>query len=138
MPLVTELRKGSLAGNVQGPTTSLERVIRVLLSPRWLARHVLLAVALATCFLFGRWQLGRAVDRHSVLNWSYAIEWTLFGLFAIVCWGWYLRDDLRGDTRPEEPLEPVYLPQAEPVTAEEDPELAEYNRYLASLHKGDA
>ena len=112
----------------------------MLLSPRWLARHVLLAVALATCFLFGRWQLGRAVDRHSVLNWSYAIEWALFALFAVVCWGWYLRDELRGgaEARSQEPVEPAYLPQAQPVTHDEDPELAEYNRYLASLNKGDA
>jgi len=112
----------------------------VLLSPKWLARHVLLAVALTTCFFFARWQLGRAEDRHSVLNWSYAIEWTLFAVFALVCWGWYLRDDLRGgaDARPQEPAAPVYLPQAAPVSADEDPELAEYNRYLASLNKGDA
>jgi hypothetical protein len=115
-------------------------VVRVLLSPRWLLRHVLLVVALITCFLFGRWQLGRAVDRHSVLNWSYAIEWALFALFALVCWAWYLRDDLRGGAaaRAEEPAPPVYLPTAVPVTDDEDPELAAYNRYLASLHKDTA
>ena len=109
----------------------------MLLSPKWLARHVLLAVALTTCFFFGRWQLGRAVDRDSILNWSYAIEWALFAVFALVCWGWYLRDDVRGEPEHEEPPAPVYLPRAEPVTDDEDPELAEYNRYLASLNKGD-
>jgi hypothetical protein len=111
-------------------------VVRVLLSPKWLLRHLLLVVAITTCFFFGRWQLGRAVDRHSVLNWSYAIEWTLFAVFALVCWAWYLRDDLRGaPVEPEEP-QPVYLPQAQPVSDTDDPELAEYNRYLASLHRG--
>lgn len=110
-------------------------MLRVVLSPRWLWRHVLLVVAVGTCFVFGRWQLGRAVDRHSVLNWSYAIEWALFAVFAVVCWAWYLRDDLRGGVRPEAPQQPVYLPQAQPVTDDEDPELAEYNRYLASLNK---
>ena len=110
-------------------------MLRVLLSPKWLVRPVLLVVAVGVCFGFGRWQLGRAVDRHSVLNWSYAIEWALFALFAVVCWGWYLRDDLRGEpTEPEEP-QPVYLPQAQPVSEEEDPELAAYNRYLSSLHQ---
>ena len=115
-------------------------MLRVLLSPKWLARHVLLAVAVTVCFVAGRWQLGRAVDRHSVLNWSYAVEWALFGLFAVVCWAWYLRDDLRGgaDARPDEPAKPVYLPVAQPVTDDEDPELAEYNRYLASLNNKDA
>lgn len=111
-------------------------MLRVVLSPKWLWRHLLLVVAVGTCFVFGRWQLGRAEDRHSILNWSYAIEWALFGVFAIVCWGWYLRDDLRGEERPEEPPAPVYLPQAQPVSDDEDPDLAEYNRYLASLNKG--
>jgi len=115
-------------------------VLRIVLSPRWLWRHVLLVVAVTTCLLFGRWQLGRAVDRHSVLNWSYAIEWALFALFAVVCWGWYLRDEIRGGAAAwaEEPAPRVYLPTAVPVTDDEDPELAAYNRYLASLHKDPA
>jgi type VI protein secretion system component VasK len=113
-------------------------VLRVLLAPRWLVRHVLLAVALVVCWLFGRWQYGRAITRHSVLNWSYTVEWTLFGAFAVLCWGWFLRDELRG----EEPVEdePVAPPQqrvALPVTDEEDPELAAYNRMLARLHQKD-
>ena len=111
-------------------------MLRVVLSPRWLWRHVLLVVAIGTCYGFGRWQFSRAIDRDSVLNWSYAIEWSLFAVFALVCWGWYLRDDLRGVVRPEEPEPPVYLPRATPVTDAEDPELAEYNRYLASLNEG--
>ena len=115
-------------------------MLRVLLSPKWLWWHVLLVVAVGVCFGFGRWQLGRAVDRHSVLNWSYAIEWALFAVFACVCWGWYLRDDLRGGpaARPVEPARPVYLPQAAPVAEDEDPELAAYNRYLAGLNQKDS
>jgi hypothetical protein len=109
----------------------------VLVRPKWLVRHVLLVVVCTVCWLFGRWQLGRAIDRHSVLNWSYAIEWTLFALFAVVCWGWYLRDDLRGNPREEPEPAPVYLPQAQPVSDDEDPELAAYNRYLASLNPQD-
>ena len=31
----------------------------------------------------------------------------------------------------------VYLPVAQPVSDDEDPELAEYNRYLASLNQKD-
>ncbi len=110
-------------------------MLRLLVSPRWLVRHTLLAVAVATCIGFGRWQLHRAVQRNSVLNWSYTVEWTLFGLFAVLCWGWFLRDDLRGpaeDEADEEPL--VYQPVAQPVTDEEDPELAAYNRHLAELN----
>ena len=110
-------------------------MLRVLVSPRWLLRHVLLVGAVYTCWRFGRWQLGRALERHSVLNWSYAVEWGLFAAFAVLCWGWFLRDELRGgpEARPEPPAEPVYLPQAEPVAEDEDPELAAYNRMLAEL-----
>jgi hypothetical protein len=55
----------------------------------------------------------------------------------VLCWAWFLRDDLRGG-----PVEPVlaaparvYQPVALVVTDEEDPELAAYNRYLAHLDK---
>ena len=109
--------------------------MRVLVSPRWLLRHVLVVVAVGTCYGFGRWQLGRAIDRHSFLNWTYTVEWGLFGAFAVLVWAWYLRDEIRGpQPEQDEPAKPVYLPQAQPVSDEDDPELAAYNRYLASLH----
>lgn len=112
-------------------------MLSLLVSPRWLWRHLLLATALAVCGVAFRWQLGRALDRHSVLNWSYAIEWGLFGAFSLLTWGWFLRDDLRGesDEDPRGPLEPVQRTVIEPVTDEEDPELAAYNRMLAELHR---
>ena len=112
--------------------------LRLLLSPRWLVRHVLLVVVVSACVGFGRWQYGRAVSRHSILNWSYTVEWTLFGAFALLAWGWLLRDDLRGGPAPEAPVAPrVYLPVAPPVTDDEDPELAAYNRMLAQLNTKD-
>jgi hypothetical protein len=111
-------------------------MLRLLLSPRWLVRHVLLVGAITVCWFFGRWQLGRAVDRHSVLNWSYAIEWFLFAAFACLCWGWFLRDELRGEPPPEEePAAPVRQRTVVPVSDDEDPELAAYNRMLADLHR---
>lgn len=109
------------------------------MSPRWLIRHVLLVAALATCWGFGTWQLGRAIRRHSVLNWSYTVEWTLFGAFSVLCWAWFLRDDLRGE-QPEPAAtaaREVHFPPAPPVTDDEDPELAAYNRYLAQLNAKD-
>jgi type VI protein secretion system component VasK len=115
-------------------------VLRLLVSPRWLVRHALLVGALLVCWSFGRWQLGRAVDRHSVLNWSYTIEWFLFGAFAVLCWGWFLRDELRGPASDEDPapVVPVDQPAAQPVSDEDDPELAAYNRMLAELHQKGA
>ncbi len=108
----------------------------VLLTPRWLVRHVLLAAALSLCFIAGRWQFHRAVARDSVLNWSYTVEWGLFGAFALLCWGWLLRDELRGGLIEQDAPPPtVYLPAAQPVSDDEDPELAAYNRYLAELNQ---
>ncbi|MCU1595965.1 MAG: hypothetical protein JWO12_3357 [Frankiales bacterium] len=111
-------------------------MLRLLVAPRWLLRHVLVVAAVGACYGFGRWQYGRALHRHSILNWSYTIEWTLFGLFAVLCWGWFLRDDLRGGPPPEEP-QPVqtYHPTAQPVSDDEDPELAAYNRMLLELNE---
>ena len=118
-------------------TTERPDPLRLLVSRRWLVRHVLLVASLVTCFFFFRWQLGRAEARHSVLNWSYAIQWCLFAAFAVLTWGWFLRDELRGET-PDEPrgrIAPAPQPLPEPVTDEEDPELAAYNRMLAELHR---
>lgn len=111
--------------------------LRLLVAPRWLMRHLLLVLGLATCYGFGRWQLGRALARHSVLNWSYTVEWTLFGMFAVLCWGWFLRDELRGEPPVARPVPAVrvYQPTAQPVSDDEDPELAAYNRYLDELNR---
>ncbi|HUR14652.1 MAG TPA: hypothetical protein VM097_09205 [Mycobacteriales bacterium] len=111
-------------------------MVRLLVSPRWLVRHLLLAAALVVCWVFGTWQYGRAVERRSVLNWSYTVEWFLFGAFAVLCWGWFLRDELRDpESEPEQvaPKQRVVVP----VTDAEDPELAAYNRMLARLHEKD-
>lgn len=117
-------------------------LLRLLVTRRWLLRHVLLVAALLVCWEFGDWQLGRARDRNSVLNWSYTLQWLLFGGFALLTWGWFLRDELRGEDQepPAEQDEPLPLPERPappPVTEDEDPELAAYNRMLAALHEKD-
>jgi type VI protein secretion system component VasK len=110
--------------------------VPLLLKPRWIVRHVLLVGAVTVCWFFGRWQYHRAIARHSVLNWSYTVEWTLFAGFAVLCWGWFLRDELRGEPPPEkEPVIEVHQRVAQPVTDAEDPELAAYNRMLAELDR---
>jgi type VI protein secretion system component VasK len=109
-------------------------MLRMLLAPRWLVRHVLLVASLVLCAICFRWQLERALERDSILNWSYAIEWGLFGAFALLTWGWFLRDELRGPDITEFVPAPTYQPVAQPVSDDEDPELAAYNRYLAELN----
>lgn len=120
----------------RAPQRTAGEVLRLLVTPRWLARHVLLVAALATCWGFGRWQLHRALERDSILNWSYTLEWALFGAFSLLSWGWFLRDELRGETeQDEEPVLQVPQQTAVPVSDDEDPELAAYNRMLAELHR---
>lgn len=120
--------------------------MRRLCTPAWIARHVL-AVALVCGFLaLGWWQIGRAAGGNA-LSWAYAIEWPVFAGFVVFMWVREARHTLRA-AAPEEPVEapPVTTPRSaarRPVRTtpqrieyddSADPELAEYNRYLAWLN----
>ncbi|GAB3684906.1 hypothetical protein [Saccharopolyspora tripterygii] len=139
-------------------------MLRSLLTPRWLLLHALFIVAtIATGFL-AVWQWDRAHDAGgSFQNLGYALQWPLFGAFTIFLWIKLIRMDRaqqRGEGEPdvnaevepeaedegsveasEEPEQrrrrPLVPPPAPPVDTEEDPELAEYNRYLAGLNESD-
>ena len=39
-------------------------MVRRLLTPRWLAIHLLAIVLVVACVLLGQWQLGRADELH--------------------------------------------------------------------------
>ncbi len=110
--------------------------MRRLLSPRWLAGHVLALAAAAVMLLLGRWQWHRAQHTHSLQNWSYAVEWVLFAVFTIVAYVRIARDEVGGDDAPPAARTPragAPAVSVAAVTDEEDPELAAYNRYLAEL-----
>ena len=116
-------------------------MLRLAFTPRWLLRHVLALVLVVGCSVAARWQFHRAVVRHSILNWSYTLEWSLFAGFVLLCWGWFLRDETRGPQPDPVPVVPADTPVLPPsaVTAEpleDDPELAAYNAYLAGLDQG--
>ena len=113
--------------------------MRRLLAPRWLAWHVLALVVAVVFVRLGLWQWHRAVATGSPQNMGYALQWPAFALFAVAVWWRVVRDAVSppGD-RPPRPgrgaRRPVPEPApAVPVTDEEDPELAAYNRYLAEL-----
>jgi DNA-binding transcriptional regulator of glucitol operon len=117
--------------------------VRLLLTPKWLAWHALALVATYVMVRLGLWQWHRAHATHSAQNMGYALQWPAFALFGLAVWWRVCRDAVRppDDTRPE-PAKPVRRPAPEPaaavapVTDEEDPELAAYNRYLAQLNEG--
>ncbi len=120
-----------------------------MLSPRWLWWHFVTLSAVVTCFVLGRWQLGRADESGDLQNWGYALQWPLFAVFFALLWWRMLRMEIRAAalepddsaTGSAQPAPDHQLPaprQAEVVRAErDDPELAAYNRYLAELAATD-
>lgn len=110
----------------------------------------------------GWWQAGRAADGNT-LSWAYTFEWPLFAIFVIVLWIREMRQTLRAgrpearaggeshraeDGRADQPVadqsavrvqRPVITRRVRHATSEpdddSDPQLAEYNRYLAWLNE---
>ena len=109
-----------------------------MLSLKWMSLHLVVLVLAAGMVKLGLWQYHRAEERHTLQNYSYAAEWVLFAAFTVVAYIKLARDELRGEA-PARPVVPpglpiAPLPVAVPVTDEQDPELAAYNRYLAALN----
>jgi len=116
--------------------------VRRLLTPKWLVGHALVLVLLLVFGRLGLWQWHRAVATGSPQNMGYALQWPLFGLFGLAVWVRACRDAVRPPAdatprtrKPSRRPAPAAAP-AVPVTDEEDPELAAYNRYLARLNDG--
>lgn len=124
--------------------------MRRLLSPGWLALHVL-AIVLVIAFLrLGWWQWERATSpAGSVRSYGYALQWPVFALFVIFMWVKMVRDEVtakrtgEGAETPSELTVPssagaaAPYPGREPDLArdtQEDAELAAYNRYLERLN----
>jgi hypothetical protein len=116
--------------------------MRRFLSPRWIARHVAMVVLVGTFLALGWWQIGRAADGNA-LSYGYAFEWPVFALFVIFVWYREIRGELAGPasrepTRLEEPVLRATVPApsrpAVVVPEPADPELNEYNEYLAWLN----
>jgi DNA-binding transcriptional regulator of glucitol operon len=113
--------------------------VRAFLTPRWLGLHLLLVVTLVVLGRVGLWQWDRAhAASGSWQNYGYAVQWWLFGAFAVFLWVKALLDDLDpARTEPDDAarLPPVVQHQAPPPAEGDDDELAAYNRYLRSLHE---
>jgi DNA-binding transcriptional regulator of glucitol operon len=109
-------------------------VLRRLLTVRWLVALVVTLAGAAGMVRLGMWQLGRGEQRHSIQNYSYAVEWVLFAAFAVFCFVKLLRDD-GTEEEPEDTTASIVIPPPPPAAPEpEDDELAAYNAYLARLN----
>ena len=109
-------------------------VPRVLLTRRWLLRHVLLLVVLSAFTALAWWQVIRAGEGN-LRSYAYAVEWPIFGVFVIYVWWKSIQDELKPGTLPPRPSkERASSPMNTEIDDSSDPELAAYNRYLADLH----
>jgi hypothetical protein len=123
--------------------------VRRLLSPRWLAGHLLVVLAVLAMLRLGLWQWHRATSSNGgIQNYAYAGQWPLFAIFAIVLWVRTLQLELRGERAggPPQLAHPVdadilrhdgvvigvSAPGAMPV--DDDPEVEAWNARLAALN----
>lgn len=73
---------------------TLDGVLRVLLTPRWVGWTLLAVVVVGGCGGMAYWQLARAESpTGSLLNAGYAFQWPLFGVFFAVLWWRMLRQE---------------------------------------------
>jgi hypothetical protein len=131
------------------PRRSFDR--RRWFTRRALVAHAVLVVWVPGCAVACWWQVGIGLSGDS-LGWIYSVMWPCFAVFGTVFWWHFIHDDpdtvgrrgLRrlqqaaavtgGQADAEEPdAGAAALARAEA----EDPELAEYNAYLAALARDD-
>ena len=117
---------------------------------RSVAAHATLTVLLVAFSALFVWQLHRALSGNW-LSWMYVFEWPIFALYAAFLW-WKLVHDTptattgrgagapsaTGTGTPDVNDQPAghgdASPPADGEDADEDEELAAYNRYLAALN----
>jgi len=123
---------------------------RFLITPKWLAWHLVMVVTVIGMLALGMWQLHRA-ESGNALSWAYTFEWPIFAVMGVVFWVKTIRDEVHPPEpatagQDEVPLPAGAYPAASRATGEalladgppasaEDAELAAYNAYLARLHK---
>jgi len=125
-----------------------------LVSPRWLAWHAFAVVAAWGMLWLGDWQFHRA-EGGNALSWAYTFEWPIFTIFGVIFWGKTIVDEWHQQTAraaaPREITESApgigagpelpagaHTPAVADDDADDDPELAAYNAYLARLNSRPA
>jgi DNA-binding transcriptional regulator of glucitol operon len=124
-----------------GPTGETRPAVRVgavysrLLTPKWLLLHLLVAALFVATFFLGYWQLSKAENGGGAVNWSYALQWPLYGFMGLWFYLRMVRLELHRDPDADEPGTDVVLYQRPRIDTTGDPELAAYNAYLAELNE---
>jgi DNA-binding transcriptional regulator of glucitol operon len=110
-------------------------VYRRLLTPKWVLLHLLVVVLFVATWFLGYWQLTKAEGGGGAVNWSYAIQWPLYGFMGLWFYVRMVRTELHRDPDADEPGAQVVLYQRPRIDTTGDPELAAYNAYLAELNE---
>ncbi len=122
--------------------------MRKLFTIRWIGFHVLTIGCVGLFSVLGHWQWDvGGTHRGTLRNYMYGVEWWVFAVILLVLWWRLLRQELSGEAKTAQasaaarPKGPRYRAPAPQITAHvndaEDPDMAEYNRYLSSLHQQD-
>ena len=96
-------------------------MIRYALAPRWIAWHLLWAVAFLVCLRLALWQYHAAIAPHPAgantqpwRNYAYAFNWAVFAGVAVWFWWRFMRDQRAAesaeppvDDTSEEPSAPL-------------------------------
>ena len=117
------------------PPVTVGVVYRRLLTRNWVLLHLLVAALFVGTFFLGYWQLTKAEAGGGPVNWSYALQWPLYGFMGLWFYVRMCRDELQRDPDADEPGNAVVLYQRPRIDTTGDPELAAYNAYLAELNE---
>jgi sugar phosphate permease len=114
-------------------------------SRRAVLAHVALAVWVPGCILACWWQVNIALSGDDI-GWVYSVMWPSFAVFGVIFWWYLVHDDpesvgSKGLRRIREAAESsvdsddpaAVADRMIELAEEEDPELAQYNAYLAEL-----
>jgi hypothetical protein len=136
---------------------------RFLVTPRWLAWHAFAVVAFWGMLWLGDWQFHRA-EGGNALSWAYTFEWPVFAIMGAVFWAKTIIDEAKPEvaeadasavgaqagavatagssaSRLSGPAgllarrEQARRAQAAEDEVADDPDLDEYNAYLARLNE---
>ena len=118
-----------------GPTVRVGSVFTRLLTPKWVLLHLLVVALFVATFFLGYWQLSKAASGGGAVNWSYALQWPLYGFMGLWFYARMLRIELHRDPDADQPGNAVVLYQRPRIDTSGDPELAAYNAYLAELNE---
>ncbi|MBN1092343.1 metalloprotease [Blastococcus sp. TML/M2B] len=106
-----------------------------LLTPKWVLLHLLVAALFVATWFLGYWQLSKAEDGGGAVNWSYALQWPLYGVMGLWFYVRMAREELHRDPDDDVPGNAVVLYQRPRIDTTGDPELAAYNAHLAELNE---